>query len=349
MNDVAELTYPQTKEAWVALLKEDVSQFNAAHAAFRAAHPLQRLDLSGADLSTPGVQNAQYRGADLANTDMKGCNLSGTEFTQCDLRNACLDYTHNAPRNGFGMVHFMGCNMQHASFRQAMLQMPSFQYSDLLGATFREARLYLASFEGANLAYANIKGAIHMGSNLAGASYDSREQWEPLFQVLKGSPMAKIDPEPRIVTPSPAAYAYDAAQGAQVAAALDAWMKSIPLDDESKPGKNLGAFVKPCELVTDPALLPKGTFAAIKITSRVGLNALAEGFWEAFHTAGIHNRHEDFVELRQAIREQGSSLLIPVQEAEKLVSAIANPDLVSKIATYVAERTASLGESAVRR
>jgi uncharacterized protein YjbI with pentapeptide repeats len=140
-----------------------VRQGREAIAAWRRAHPDERLDLAGANLSEADLVGADLVGADLAGADLTKANLFRANLTGADLTGA--DLTD---------VELSGVQLSKASLAGADLSK-----ADLNGAYRTQAgpsdiyqwRAYLdgASLAGANLFRADLAGADLAGADLAGA------------------------------------------------------------------------------------------------------------------------------------------------------------------------------------
>jgi hypothetical protein len=115
-----------------------------AIAKWRQAHPDERLDLSGADLSGADLGDPDLSGANLSQARLFGANLSGARLFRADL---------------------LGANFKEASLGGADLS-----WADLTGTSLGGADLSRADLSGANLSWANLSWANLSGANLSWAN-----------------------------------------------------------------------------------------------------------------------------------------------------------------------------------
>jgi len=136
---------------------------------WRRAHPKERLDLSGADLSGTLLWPAYLRGANLSGANLTGANLSNVDLERANLSSADLSE-----------ANLIAAQLSEANLREAYLRGANLGRVKLYGANLRGANLYGANLSGANLYGANLYVAnLHEanlnGANLSGTDLDGAD------------------------------------------------------------------------------------------------------------------------------------------------------------------------------
>lgn len=165
----------------VALVKQGAE----AVAAWREAHPGERLDLEQADLAGADLQGADLRRANLQQARLPGADLAGANLQQARLRDAYLveaDLTGarlqqarlvktnlegaRLPWARLHRTHLHGAHLQEATLREANLQGAYLVLAHLVGSDLAGAYLERADLQWANLQQANLAGAHLQAANL---------------------------------------------------------------------------------------------------------------------------------------------------------------------------------------
>ena len=128
-----------SRDAWVALLRQSVDQFNA----YRAEHPNEDVTLVEADLSFASLPRANFERADLRRCRLEGCDLSGARFDEARMDHA---------------------NLRGARLPGATLWRASLAGGILYGADLRDARLDEAKLARVDLCDADLRGATFRGA-----------------------------------------------------------------------------------------------------------------------------------------------------------------------------------------
>ena len=145
---------------------------------WRNEHRNERLDLSGAFLST-----AQLQGADLSRSDLVEADLSGGHLRGANLRGANLEKAH------LHRAEMADTDMGNARLMDAYLPGADMSHSKLGRANLRGADMSRANLSGADLARANLTGATLFraslrGANLAGATLTGADlSWTDLGET----------------------------------------------------------------------------------------------------------------------------------------------------------------------
>ena len=120
---------------------------------WRASHPDEQLDLSGADLSGADISAVVYKrsfiesySAPLGKADLRGATLTRANLDTADLSDADL---REANLSGASL---RSATLREADLRGALLYDTVFNLADLRGANFASARLSGTSFGSTNLA-----------------------------------------------------------------------------------------------------------------------------------------------------------------------------------------------------
>jgi uncharacterized protein YjbI with pentapeptide repeats len=133
----------------VALVQQEAT----AIAAWRAAHPGERLHLAEADLTGINLRGADLHEARLSGATLDRANLVGANLQHADLRAASLIE-----------ADLTGAHLHHASLVRANLTRARLPWARLL-----RAHLHGAHLHGAHLREANLQGAYLVGTDLRGA------------------------------------------------------------------------------------------------------------------------------------------------------------------------------------
>jgi uncharacterized protein YjbI with pentapeptide repeats len=145
----------------VALIKQGAE----ALAAWREAHPDERLDLDqadleGVDLRGAPLQQARLREAYLVAADLSGAHLQQARLVKTNLERARLPWAR------LHRAHLHGAHLQQATLREANLQGTYLVLAHLVGADLAGAHLERADLQWANLQQANLAGARLQAANL---------------------------------------------------------------------------------------------------------------------------------------------------------------------------------------
>ena len=138
---------------------------------WRGEHRNERLDLSGAFLST-----AQLQGADLSRSDLSEADLSGGHLRGANLRGSNLERAHlhraemaNTDLSGARLMeaYLLGADMSQSKLGRANLRGADLSRANLSGADLSRANLTSAVLFRASLRGANLAGAILTGADLS--------------------------------------------------------------------------------------------------------------------------------------------------------------------------------------
>jgi uncharacterized protein YjbI with pentapeptide repeats len=145
---------------------------------WRNEHRSERLDLSGAFLST-----AQLQGADLSRSDLSEADLSGGHLRGANLRGSNMERAH------LHRAEMADTDLSGARLMDAYLPGADMSQSKLGRANLRGADLSRVNLSGADLARANLTGAVLFraslrGANLAGATLTGADlSWTDLCEA----------------------------------------------------------------------------------------------------------------------------------------------------------------------
>jgi len=157
----------------VAMLMKCVDAWNA----WRAENAAIRPDLSGANLGTglsgANLSSAKLREADLSGANLRGAKLSGADLSGADLRGANLSGA-KLSMAGLNEAILFGANLNRANLSGAYLNganlfLANLSRADLSGAHLFKAVLFEADLTGAKLNGAGLYGANLIGAKIAGA------------------------------------------------------------------------------------------------------------------------------------------------------------------------------------
>lgn len=156
---------------------ELVQQGTAAIAAWRDAHPGERLYLAQADLAGANLRGANLQGARLSEASLDGADLVGANLQQADLRAASLVE-----------ADLTGARLQHASLVRANLARARLPWARLLRAHLHGAYLHAAHLQEANLQQASLVSTNLVGADLCRAYLERADiQWANLQEtILRG-------------------------------------------------------------------------------------------------------------------------------------------------------------------
>jgi uncharacterized protein YjbI with pentapeptide repeats len=155
-----------------------VQQGAAAIAAWREAHPGERLHLAEADLAGANLRGANLHGARLSGAILDGADLVGANLQHADLRAALLVESD-----------LTGARLQHASLVRAHLARTHLCWARLPRAHLHGAHLQEAHLQEANLQRAYLVGTDLSGADLRGAYLERADlQWANLQEaILRGA------------------------------------------------------------------------------------------------------------------------------------------------------------------
>ena len=111
--------------------------------------PLDRLNLSGANLQGAKLYNAILTGTNLSNANLQGANVQGANLNDAYLYRANLSGTN-----------FSNANLQKAYLRETTLIDTNFSRADLRSVDLQGNNLGQAMFSGSNLSGANLSKTI---------------------------------------------------------------------------------------------------------------------------------------------------------------------------------------------
>ena len=151
-----------------------VQQGAAAVAAWREAHPGERLHLAEADLAGANLRGANLRGARLSGAILDGTDLMSANLQHADLRAASLVE-----------ADLTGARLQHASLVRAHLARARLPWARLPCAHLHGAYLHEAHLQEANLQQAYLVGTDLGGADLRGAYLERADlQWANLQETI---------------------------------------------------------------------------------------------------------------------------------------------------------------------
>ena len=155
-----------------------VQQGATAIAAWRDAHPGERLHLAEADLAGANLRGANLHGARLSGAILDGADLVGANLQHADLRAASLVE-----------ADLTGARLQHASLVRAHLARARLPWARLPRAHLHGAYLHEAHLQEANLQRAYLVGTDLSGADLRGAYLERADlQWANLQEtILRGA------------------------------------------------------------------------------------------------------------------------------------------------------------------
>jgi uncharacterized protein YjbI with pentapeptide repeats len=155
-----------------------VQQGAAAVAAWREAHPGERLYLAEADLAGANLRGANLHGARLSGAILDGAELVGADLQHADLRTASLVE-----------ADLSGARLQYASLVRAHLARARLPWARLRRTHLHGAYLHEAHLQEANLQQAYLVGTDLGGADLRGAYLERADlQWANLQEtILRGA------------------------------------------------------------------------------------------------------------------------------------------------------------------
>ena len=155
-----------------------VQQGATTIAAWREAHPGERLHLAETDLAGANLRGANLHGARLSGAILDGADLVGADLQHADLRAASLVE-----------ADLTGTCLQYASLVRAHLARARLPWARLLRAHLHGAYLHEAHLQEANLQRAYLVGTDLSGADLCGAYLEQADlQWANLQEtILRGA------------------------------------------------------------------------------------------------------------------------------------------------------------------
>lgn len=122
-----------------------------------------RADLDGAAFEACNLSTCRFALANLFDASFKRCKAAG-----CDFEDAIFG-KKSGGRLAVARVHFSGCMLDMASFRQAVLDDCTLVECSLRQADLRQVSLRNADLNGSDLSEASLNGAILENADLRGA------------------------------------------------------------------------------------------------------------------------------------------------------------------------------------
>jgi uncharacterized protein YjbI with pentapeptide repeats len=154
-----------------------VQQGAPAIAAWRDAHPGERLHLAQANLAGANLRGANLHAARLSGAILDGAELVGANLQHADLRAASLVE-----------ADLTGARLQHASLVRAHLARARLPWARLHRAHLHGAHLHEAHLQEANLRRAYLVGTDLSGADLRGAYLEQADlQWANLQETILSS------------------------------------------------------------------------------------------------------------------------------------------------------------------
>jgi len=155
-----------------------VQQGAAAIAAWRDAHPGERLHLAEANLAGANLRGADLHEARLSGAILDGADLVGANLQRADLRAASLME-----------ANLTSAHLQHASLVRALLARARLPWAHVSRAHLHGAYLHEAYLQEAHLQQAYLVGTDLSGADLSGADLKRADlQWANLqATILQGT------------------------------------------------------------------------------------------------------------------------------------------------------------------
>jgi len=165
--------------------------------AWRANHPGQILDLSGADLSDAPAHPRLF-GIDLSSADLRGANLREVWLERANFEGAKLggadfslaQLSESSFKRAGGEVVFRGAIMKQADLSEAHLEGSDFEQADLQGCVLSDGHFERCAFDRAHLGNATALRIFAMGASFQGAQLPAADL---TGARLHGTVMAECD------------------------------------------------------------------------------------------------------------------------------------------------------------
>lgn len=161
-----------------------------------ANYPLQRMNLSEANLEGTILIRAQLQKSDLRKAKLKGANLLAASF-DCDtiwpdgfnpIAEGAILVPDDRCEQKYGPAQLEGRELHELELFSASLSKANLRKANLSGASLGRADLFKADLSGANLREADMSSANLNGANLKGALYDCNTLWPEGFEPeLRGA------------------------------------------------------------------------------------------------------------------------------------------------------------------
>lgn len=129
---------------------------------------------SGCDFGRADLDGARFEGCNLSTSRFALANLFDASFKQCKAAGCDFEDAIFGKKTGgrlaVARVHFSGCMLDMASFRQAVLDDCALTECSLRQADLRQVSLRNADLNGSDLSEASFNGAILDSADLRGAT-----------------------------------------------------------------------------------------------------------------------------------------------------------------------------------
>lgn len=155
----------EMKSPDLAVAKTAMEQLRDNHGLVNGS--LNEMDLSGLQLPSCDMKNAQMQGAILINSNLAGTDLSSAVLEAANLANS------NLSRANFWLANLQRANLQDTNLAEADMRLAEMQETVFRRANLRSARLVQAKLGGADFANADLRHAYLLGANLHGANLAS--------------------------------------------------------------------------------------------------------------------------------------------------------------------------------
>ncbi len=126
-----------------------------------------RANLSRANLSAANLSRANLNGTNFSRANLSGANLSGADLSTANLNRANLNGVYLSRAN-LNRANLSGANFSRADLSRANLSGADLSGADLSGADLSDANLNRANLSRANLKRANLSDANLSSANLSG-------------------------------------------------------------------------------------------------------------------------------------------------------------------------------------
>jgi uncharacterized protein YjbI with pentapeptide repeats len=143
---------------------------------------LDRLDLSGFDLSGSNLENASLRRTKLMGSNLSKANLRGAWLHSAQLQGAILKEVHLEGAQ-LASTQMQGANLSGAYLQGAQLYRAHLQAALLLGAHMQGATLDQVDLRGALLLDVDALGIRVRNSNLQAVSFNNADLMGAIFNV----------------------------------------------------------------------------------------------------------------------------------------------------------------------
>ena len=148
----------------IKILRKGVAGWNK----WRAENQDAVIDLSGANLRTSNLVEANFEDANLYRVDLNHADLEKVNFVGANLCKSILKGA-DLRKTDFYDAILVEANLYEACLVEANLSHANLSGADLFGAELMEAKLIEARLVGADLSRADLSGADVSGADLSGA------------------------------------------------------------------------------------------------------------------------------------------------------------------------------------